>query len=231
MDAETRHELKHNELADLLFRLREWNNPRVYTWLLAIVAVILAYVSYRLWGHRAQVANQRNWTVLAEVNPANAALGGAPLDQLRSLIAGSSDPSLLAAARVRLATALTKRGMLGDQAALTGAGDELRQVIDAPGTPGNFKAAALYRLGMLQETRGELEAAGQTWKRLSEGGFEGSPFKELAAERIGSLDRMKSKVVFEPGLPPLPPEVSGETPPQSAPATAPSSAPSAASQP
>lgn len=205
MDADTRHQLRQNELAEALSKIWDFSDRRSLTWLGVIVVIALAYVGYKYWGWRQQTNLIQAERALSSLNPADPSLGNAPLDQLRRLIAENSDPGLLGRARLLLAQGLEARGLGPDGAErLQQAERVYQEILAMPQAPAVVKAPAKYRLGILYETRRDFEAARETYTSLStDSGFAGSPFTGLAEARLESLDELAKQVTFEAGVRPL----------------------------
>ena len=81
MDADTRHQLKQNELAETLSKLRDFSDKRTLTWLAVIVAIALVYAGYRYWSWQHEVGVTEAYQTLANArgSVADASLGDAPL--------------------------------------------------------------------------------------------------------------------------------------------------------
>jgi hypothetical protein len=228
MDADTRHQLRQNELAEALSKIWDLSDRRSLTWLGVIVVIALAYAGYKYWGWRQQADLIQAERVLSSLNPADPSLGNAPLDQLRRLIAENSDPGLLGRARLLLAQGLEARGLGADGAEkLQQAERVYQEILAMPQAPAAVKAPATYRLGILYETRRDFESARKTYTSLStDSGLAGSPFTKLAEARLESLDELSKPVEFEAGVRPLSTEETEEPAPDvgAAPETQPAGA-------
>ncbi len=222
MDADTRHQLKTNELGEMLDQLVHLRDRRVIYGIAAVTLAILLYVSYRVWSWSARAAVESGWAALQQVDSTDPALGDAPLDQLRQIAGSTANEALSATTRLRLAEALHARGASGDAAKLNEARAEL-EAITSGGGPAVIRAAAMYQLAAVFESMREMDQARATYDRLTQNPeFAGSPFVSLAGSRRESLDRVPRSITMNPGLPPPPP------PPASAPAA---SAPASAESP
>jgi tetratricopeptide (TPR) repeat protein len=206
MDADTRHQLRQNELAEALAKLKDFGDRRTVAWSALILVIALGYVGYKFWRWRQHNQVVAAYEALGGVDPTDASLGDAPLTRLRELIAGNSQPGLVALSRLRLAQGLEARGQIaGGSEKLAEAEAEYQAVLNMPDAPSEFKAAATYRLGLLYETRRDFDQARATYGNLSKDQrFAGSPFVELAAERLNQLDELVKPIVFKPGVEPLP---------------------------
>jgi len=227
MDADTRHQLKTNELVQLLSRI-DLSDRRLWYWIVGVGLVVVLYFGWKLRNWQARAALDLEWQSLRSLDTSTKH-GDAPLEQLRRLISENSDPRVVAAARLRLGNALFERA--GENTAesssyLDEAVRELAAVAESADVPPAMPAAALFKLGKVYETRREFDQARQVYERLRDDSrFEGVPFRELAADRLELLDKLAARIELQPGLAPLPP-------PASKPASAPSaSSPHAAPQP
>jgi len=215
MDADTRHQLKTNELADALARLKDFTDRRTLSWLALIVAIALAWGGYRYWGWRQQARlTQASGTLLSVGNVLDPSRGEAPLAQLRQIIAENHDPGLVALAHLRLGQGLEARGMVrGDTATLDEAQRHYQAVLASAAAPNHVKAAAGYRLGLVHESRRDFAKAREAYTALTrDGAFAGSPFVGLAESRLAQLDRLAVPIAFEPGLKPPPATQAAEQP-------------------
>ena len=207
MDADTRHQLKQNELAEALARIRDFSDRRTLTWLGVILLIALAYAGYKYWRWRQEAQMVSAFEALASVNAVDTSRGDAPLAQLRQLITDSSDPGLVSLSRLQLARGLESRGRTAEGAAkLAEAEAEYRAILATPEAPNLVKAAAVYRLGIMYETRRDFAKARESHTMLTaDQRFAGSPFVDLAAARLELLDKLAVSIKFEPGFKPLPP--------------------------
>jgi predicted negative regulator of RcsB-dependent stress response len=221
MDAERRHELKTNELSEALNRLLSWNDPTLKYWLGGILLVLLVYGGYRLWGWNSLQARIAGWEQLIRVQVGPGGQTTDPVGELRSLASSSSDRSLSAAARLRLAEALVEhaeRTPSEREALLHQAAGELQSVIGDAGVPASLVAAATYALAFVHESLRDFAQAEATYRTLAEPRFAGTPFQVLAEERLNTLPELVRPVEFVEGRAPPPPELPPA--PESAPADA-----------
>lgn len=211
MDAEKRHQLKTNELAEALGKIRDFgSDPQTRYWLLGLVILVVAVVGYRWWAGRQQRQSISAWAALAQV-------GGGPErdvdaigDELRALIADAPDALFAVNARVRLAILLCRQAEEDtgrSKELLTQAVEVLRQVVDDPVAPPALVAAAAFSLGTSCESLRDFDGATAAYRRITdEPRFAGSPFTDLAARRLETLGELSVPVHFEPGMPPPEPE-------------------------
>jgi tetratricopeptide (TPR) repeat protein len=202
MDADTRHSLRQNELAEALARLKEFNDRRALFLLVVVAAGVLLYAGYRLrqWQNRQHLASGW-WTLVTRVDTQNPAQDE-PIDRLRELLNTHEQPGLEAASRLRLGATLRRKALLtGDKQALGQAIEVLDASVEDPATPREFRAAALYVLALAHEDRREFDEARPLYERLADSdGFAGSAFQDLAAERLESMEEYEEAVAFEPGF-------------------------------
>lgn len=239
MDAEQRHALKTNELAETLMKLREWGERWLNHILIGVTLVALSVAAYKFWSWRSESALAKQWSELGTINPDDPTAGDAPIDQLRKLIAEASDPTLQTLARIRLADALIERAAESDAAArLSDATRELTAAYESSSTPDALKAALLYQLAVAHESLRDFGAAREAYTTIrNDPRFEGSPFRTLVEDRLATLDEIARKVELLPGFAPPPPEPPTNAPVSTildepiAPATEPAASDEAAPQP
>jgi len=206
MDADTRHQLKQNELAEALGRLRSLGDRNFWLWLVIIILIFGGWGSYRLWRSQKEALLATTWSQLLEVNTLGSADPTAAIDQLQLLSADSTDAKLTAAARVRLGGALLSKAVEdADQrdALLSRAEQTFLQVVQSPESPKPLAAAATFALGSVYESQHRLDDAQRVYRELiDDERFADLPYGELAQERLDSFDELREKVVFTPGDPP-----------------------------
>ena len=213
MDADTRHQLKHNELADILNKLRDLRDPRFLWTLAAVVVIVLAVLAWKVWQYsRAHVAEQA-WSRLADIgmglaaDDANAVAGA--MSNLRALIQETTDPAVVGYARLQLARARVQQGLTNPaerSAAFEEAVSLLAQIRSDPQKPPLLEAPAAFLLASTYESMREPERAKPLYQELADSAaFAGSPYQALAAERLATMDEATTVVMFTPGEPPPPP--------------------------
>lgn len=220
MDADTRHQLKQNELAETLSKLRDFSDRRTIGWLVVIVLIALGYAGWKYWNWREAARLAQASQEVVQIDVSDPALGDAPLTQLRQIIS-KGDNAATTLARLKLAEGLQARGRAaGGGAKLDEAEQEYRNLVERANTSMNIRAAAWYRLGMLYETKRDFAKAREAYAKLTgDSSYAGSPFQDFASIRTDSLDELDAQVKFTPGVKPLPPvEVpAAETPPAEVP--------------
>lgn len=218
MDADTRHQLKHNELADALRRLRDLNNPQTRYMLLALAALLVLVLGWRGWRYSREQALESASQRLARAETSlqgDAAARAAGIAEVRALIAEVSHPGLLAAARLQLARGLVNEAHDTPErraAALTEAATAYEQVVNAPDSAAPFAAAARFGLASTFESLAAvendpalLEKARAAYEALLDDPRAiGSPFVQAAKDRLASLDKLDLTIAFAAGEPPTP---------------------------
>jgi len=218
MDADTRHQLKQNEFAEALSRLRDFTDARF--WYCAIVIVIVAggWAGYRLWQGQQAATLESNWSQLLAIRVVDPGGVGESVNQLNALISDNSDRKLVAAARLRLGNALTLQTLMDPmrrESLLREAVEAYAAIANTPEVPDSITAAATYALGTAHESLREFDEARRTYEALgTEERFAETPFRELAAQRLETLDEVTVKVVFMPGQAPPPAPVVPEIGPE-----------------
>ncbi len=203
MDADRRHELKQNALAASLLRLWEQLDRYSTPLAIALAAVAVTVGGYRLWTWNSALKIEQGWAQLMDVGPASETDDQGNIDSLREIGRRNLHPTLDAAVHLRVASELT-RGVEGRSAErIFEAVRELEEVTSAAGAPAPIRAAAEFRLATLFETLGKFEDAQQRYRNLTENPeYAGSPFQDLANERLTSLDAIRRPVEMLAGLPP-----------------------------
>ena len=200
MDAERRHELKQNDFAEAITKLREvnWSDPRITYWTVGIALVIVIFVGYRVMQYRAATQVSSAYQALGEVEVTNTALGDAPLDTLQRIIDDNPQPGVVGIATLRLALGKQERDDI------EAAQRDYEKIIAMQGTPLAIQAAATYQLGKTYEEQRDFDGARQAYARLTEGSeFIGQPYVEMAKARLDTLSDLAVNVVFESGTRPL----------------------------
>lgn len=226
MDANTRHQLKQNELAEALAKLRSMNDPR-FLWGLVIVGaavcVVLGWYAYR---YTRQNALERDWAQLGRlmvgVAAEDPATAQAAQGELAAAIQEWSDPTLRGYGQLQLARAKVDQAYLNPgarQAALGEAAEMLNKIRSAPDTDAALHAAATFLLATTYESLRDFEGAKSLYQSLVDGPrYAGSPFQRLATDRLKDIDKLSDAIAFLPGSPPPPaPPPGGATPPGSPP--------------
>ena len=227
MDADTRHDLKKNELAEALSQLHNLANPTTRYTLMGLALIVALFIGWKAWGYTRQQAMERASQRLGAIQ---AVLAGneadkkvAAVSDLRTLIDDTFHPGVAGAARLLLARVLTDEAVEKPdrrQAALTETVDILQKIISRADTPASIEAAATFALATNCESLAALEASARQ-SRLSQAAelyeklkqdprFKGSPYVDLAAERLQTIDQLKTPIVFTPGQPPAPPQPPGQ---------------------
>jgi predicted negative regulator of RcsB-dependent stress response len=211
MDADTRHQLKQNELAEALQKLRLLDDRRITIALGVVIVLLVVYAGYRLWQNSSRAAVDRAWQSLTELQGRLDALTPDPtaLADLRTLIANSPDQTLTGYAKLCLAAELNRtaiRDTARREPLLSEAEQELKTVIDSAAGKPPLQAAALFALASTHESQRRLADARALYQRLVDSQqFDGSPYKPIAEERLADLDQLATAIVFTPGDPPTPP--------------------------
>lgn len=209
MDASKRHQLKTNELAEALSRIRDWgSDPQTRYWTIGLAVVVVLAIGYRVW---SQVRESRVTNAWSELDTASAKVHSEPTASaaaLRALISSTSDPVVAANARLRLAGLLLsevdKQPDNADEL-LTQVVEALKPLTEDAQVAAPLAATAEYALGTAYEDLRKLDLAGSAYKRLTEDQrFAGSPFVERAAKRLQNLEDLRRPVTLQAGAPPVP---------------------------
>lgn len=207
MDAETRHQLKQNELATALGKLK---NVEARKWLqtIGIIVVLIGLVAgYKLWTASREAAIDRSWSELYRIDRDAAATPALdPVAKIRELIAAQPNPDFQVAARLRLAKALNTRA-INDAAQhdtlMREAGAALQ---GAPAAVRPQQRIALdYAMSQVHESLGEFDRAKAIYERIiATEAYRGYPAYDLSRVKLDSLDQINKPLKFTPGSRPVP---------------------------
>lgn len=218
MDAKTRHELKQNELAEALAKLRRLDSPGTRIMLLGIVIIVVLFGAWKLWARSRDHALATGWQSLAAIDRPAAPMSPAEIrDRLRVVASDAADPTLAGYARLRLARVAFDQALSDPTqraALLQEARAELETVKAGTATNPQLLAAVDFALAAVYESLGETDRARRCYEVLIDDAarFAGSPYLEFARERIESLDELREPVRLLPGNPPPPVQVEGPPP-------------------
>jgi len=218
MDADTRHELKQNELAEALARLRNLRDPGFLYSAIALGLIVVGVIIWYGWRYSQQRHLEDVSRRLVEAQDAlfsreGTRVAGAQED-LRGLIKQAKEPDLAAAARLLLARAHYDQAMSAPEQRVAGfeeAARLLEEIRQDTRINAVLDAAATYLLANTYESLWRIDEAKQLWTRLAEDNrYVGTPYKDLARDRLADLAEL-APVAMQPGAPPAPTtaEVSG----------------------
>ena len=207
MDAEKRHQLKTNELAETLGKLRDFGgDTQTRLWLIVLVVLIAAVVGYRAWGHIRSQRLTESWMEWSEMGGGQQSDPAKVVSDLQGLINNTSDRTLVAAGHIRMAKALRSQAAQnpGNQEALLNESITLlKEVINDTEIPAVLVAAATYSLGTSHESLRQFDQATQAYQSLiGNERFAGIEFAKFAADRLETIAELPIAPPFEPGLPP-----------------------------
>lgn len=220
MDAKTRHELKQNELAEALAKLRQFDSPSTRYTLLAVVVVLAAIGGWKLWGYSRQHALEQEWQSLASIqtalSQADPAQASEARSQLQQLIDDADSAELAGYATLRLAQLQIDRAVEQPgqrQVALEEAVALLQELARSSEASPALVAAAAHALGKTHESLRQVDEARAAYQSVvdNEARFAGSPFITLCGAALEQLDTLEVAIAFAPGDPPALP-----TPPRPA---------------
>ncbi len=210
MDADTRHQLKQNELAEFLGRLRDLNDPRFRYTIAVVVVAVIAIAAWQLVKFQQRHAQEESWRRLTDLAVATGTTDPTELatatDGLRAFVQETSDPALAGYARLQLARLRYDQAFNDPQQRPAGfeeAAALLEEITGTPGMPPKVAAAALFLLATTHESLGQADAAATLYERLaSEEQYSGAGFAKVVDERLEDIDELRTPIVFEPGDPP-----------------------------
>lgn len=212
MDADTRHQLKQNELAEALMRLRELKDPRVLYSLVAVVVVVVAVVAWYGWRSSRQYAAEQSSQRLGQIQEnlmrADPLQITAAQADLRALAADAANPALTASAQLLLARAYYDEALQSSDKrteSFQQAATVLEQMRASSSTPAVMRAAASFLLGSTYESLARFDDARKVWQELVENPqYVGTPYPMVAEGQLESLNEISVDVAFAQGGPPMP---------------------------
>lgn len=208
MDAESRHDLKKNELAEMLSNFRFFTSDRGRFITLAILAVVVLFVGYRVWRWNSVRAGEESWSqIMAAVVPTSPD-GTDGLDALRQIVSSTADDTIRAWAEYRLGCGLLREANSDEtkrEQYLPECIEVLKRVSGASSTPPSIAAASEYGLANAYELQRDFEQAKITYQAIIDNEkYAGSPYQGLAGGRVDTVDDLNVTVTFTPGDPPAP---------------------------
>jgi hypothetical protein len=221
MDAETRHHLKQNELAQALGKLRSLDTSTVLT-LLAVLAVIVFIIGYRAYSSYAAGQTATEWSEMFALNPLAPETGRADLEQLRQIAQERSD-RLGAVAGMRAASMMLYDALEGSENAADKV-SEARQLVspiveNSADYPSAIAGPAHFLAARLCETQRDFAAAREHYNTLLTERFAGNPLQRRAEANLETLDELQEPVELVAGAPPAPPTPAASPPPMVGPPT------------
>lgn len=220
MDADTRHQLKQNELAEALTKLRDLNNPNTRFAILVLVVLVVGYFgvrAYRYYRHSAQEgASAKLGEISAALHSDDAARASGAMAEMRSLIDSTGNVGVKSAARLELARAYFDKAVDDPNSRtenLKQAGQLYDAILKQSSTPAAFEATALFGAAGIHESLREFDQAKAKYEKLADKKFDGSPYQKLAAVRLSSLADIQKPLALAPGTPPEQPAMPSGLPP------------------
>jgi hypothetical protein len=213
MDADKRHQLRTNELADALASLRDLKSPHFIYAGAALAVILIGVAGWLGWRYSQRVTAERDWKRLTD-SCADLAGGQADLiaqaqAELRAMIQARTTPVVRGYARLELARSRVTQGMTQPeerQAAFAEAVSLLEELRGDPEVPAQLDAAGTFLLASTHESLRQLDRAKELYRALAEDArYAGSPYQDLAEMRLADVDTLGTPVVFTPGDPPPPP--------------------------
>ncbi len=210
MDAQTRHQLKQNELAEALTRLRGVRfDSRMRLVLVGLAVVIVAIIAFRAWRSSAQRKLESQWGQISFTTlTAQGDEDGSNAEKLRGVISSTSDNALKACARVRLAAALRTQALNTPerrQELLNEAAGALKDVTSSNAAALPMRGAAMLSLAGVDEALNQFNEARELYTTLStDPKFDGYPVRDVAADKLKTLDRVAKPVELVAGEAPVP---------------------------
>lgn len=211
MDADTRHQLKTNELAEALSKLRDFGrDPQTQLWVLVIVVILVAWGGYKYWNYARDSKVAQAWQELEQINRRLIAEGDSTtaVADLQALIDDSSNATVRTTARIRMAATLRQQAEDSPdeyEQLLSKSVAALEPVLEDKDAPPALVAAATFALATDHESLRQFDEAQTLYEQLRDNErFVGSPFHNAADVRLETLDDLRQPVTFLPGSPPPP---------------------------
>lgn len=212
MDADTRHQLKQNELAEALGKLRDWDNPSNRYLILAIALLVILFAAWKAWSyseqHAREVASRQLGDIQMALQAGEPSTVATAVADLRALIADASDPGIAGAARLRLASFRHNEGLMKPdtrEEAFAEAARLYDEVIHTRGIPASIEATATFGLATVYESMRKFDEAKALYDKLQEEPrFRGSPYVLMATERVQNFDELREPITLASGAPPVP---------------------------
>jgi hypothetical protein len=213
MDADTRHQLKSNELADMLASLKDLKKPQYLYPGLAVLAVVVAVVAWYGWRYSQRVAAEQDWQrldrIVTSLTFGDASAVSGAQSELRAMLQDKLPPSVLGYARIELARSRAEQGLAQATerpAAFEDAAKLLEEVRSDPACPPMQQAEATFLLASTYESLRQFDRAKETYESLvQDARYAGSPYKGLAEQRLTDIDQVSKPIAFNPGEAPPPP--------------------------
>jgi predicted negative regulator of RcsB-dependent stress response len=209
MDADTRHQLKTNELAEALNKLQNLRDPRLLYGLAVVGVVLVAVLAYFVWSYTQRRAAEAGWNSLNEIGTRLMSADAAEVlkaeSDLRAFIDSTSDTGLAGYGRLRLAHSRFVQAMEHPEQRPAGF-EEAKQLLenaraDAAETP-LLDSAVTFLLASTYESLGQPEEARKLYEMMKTEPRYAGPYRELADARLETMDTAAANVVLAAGSPP-----------------------------
>ncbi len=196
MDADHRHELKENDLAEFLRHFGQWWGKYGNTLLIALLVVVAVFTGVRMLNAKALTDHEDAWRDLAQTDSPQG---------LRVVAESYKDPAVRTLAHLWGADALlvqAARPADNEQeqiAALDTAALTYREVIDGDTPHPLYALNARLGLARIAEARGDWDEAAQLYQIvIDQAGDANSTIRAQAGRGLAMLDRLAIPVVFGP---------------------------------
>jgi hypothetical protein len=215
MDADTRHQLKSNELAEALGKLQNLRDPRILYSLVGLGVLIVLVAGVFIWRSATRSASEKAWRELDRVSAALATAdpNTASTADIQAFITEHEGDSLAEFGRLRLARVRVDQAMLHPEQRPAGfeeAAKLLESIRASAHTPTSLYAAATYMLASTYESLRRPQEAEKLYQQLTtEARFAGTPHRDLASNRLETMQYALAQVTFDPNEPPPQPQQGG----------------------
>jgi predicted negative regulator of RcsB-dependent stress response len=213
MDADTRHQLKSNELVEMLAGLKDLKKPQYLYPSIAVLAVLIGIVAWYGWRYSQRVAAAQDWQrlerIVASLGTGDPSAVSGAQSELRAMLQEKVQPGVRGYARIELARSRVEQGLAEPTErpeAFEEASRLLEEVLNDPAATDMQRAQATFLLASTCESLRQFDRAKELYQTLmQEPKYAGSPYRELAEKRLSNLDALSKPIAFTPGEAPPPP--------------------------
>jgi predicted negative regulator of RcsB-dependent stress response len=213
MDAGTRHQLKTNELADMLASLKDLRKPQYLFPAIGILVILAGVAAFYGWRYNQRIAAEQDWQRLdravAKMSSGDPSAVSEAQADLQGMLQEKMPASVLGYARIELARSRVEQG-LSQPSERPGAFEEaaklLEEVRSNPALPPMQQAEATFLLASTRESMRQFDQAKELYQTLTQDAkYTGSPYRTLAEKRLSDIDALAKPIAFLPGEAPAPP--------------------------
>lgn len=201
MDADTRHQLKQNELAEALEKVKHLDRTTILL-IIGAVALLIVFGGVRLMQWQTAESNKQAWSEFFWLDAQASGDRAALLAELRPIAAEGDARG--GAAALRIASLLLGEAMEDPETGAAKAAEAAAALEPVVGTtqPAEILAPAHFLLAQANEWQEQWDRARQHYQALEDPRFAGSPLQQLAVDRLAGLEELATiELTFTPGTP------------------------------